>query len=315
MAKGLVIKSTGSWYTVQTENKNLLNCKIRGKLRIGGIVTTNPVAVGDQVEYEFIEKEKIGFINKIHERKNYIIRRSINLSKKAHIIAANVDNAFLFITIAFPETSTQFIDRFLISAEAYRIPVILLFNKEDLYNDKQISSLNELKKIYEDIGYKCLIISAINKKNTEMVKDLCHGRINVFAGNSGVGKSTLINVLYPGMKLKTKEISEYHLKGKHTTTFSEMIELKSGGYIIDTPGIKGFGFVDIFKEELYHFFPEIFRVSKNCKYNNCTHIHEPSCAVIDAVKSGKISESRYDNYYNMYMDDDSRYRLANKAIK
>jgi len=284
-------------------------------MRIGQILTTNPVVVGDQVDYDFVENENIGLISKVNERKNYIIRKSINLSKQAHIIASNVDNAFLIITIAFPETSTQFIDRFLVSAEAYRIPVILVFNKEDLYNDEQKKSLLKLKGIYEDIGYKCLVISALKNKNTKIIEQLCKDKINVFSGNSGVGKSTLINALDPDLDLKTDEISEYHSKGKHTTTFSEMVEIKTGGFIIDTPGIKGFGFVDIYKEELYHFFPEIFRMSKKCKYNNCTHIHEPSCAVIEACKNGKISESRYDNYYFMYMDEDSRYRLSHKTNK
>jgi len=221
MARGLVIKSTGSWYKVRTDDNNFINCKIKGKFRVSGIDTTNPVVVGDNVEYDILEKEGIGIIKKIHKRKNYIIRRSINLSKQAHIIASNIDQAFLIITLVLPEIKSQFIDRFLVCAEAYSIPVKLVFNKSDLYNQKQLSRVKKFKNIYEDIGYECFIISSLKKENTKIITDLCKNKISLFAGNSGVGKSTLINILDPGLNLKTKELSKFHLKGRHTTTFSE----------------------------------------------------------------------------------------------
>ncbi|MFC2097579.1 ribosome small subunit-dependent GTPase A [Bacteroidota bacterium] len=315
MAVGLVIKSTGSWQTIKTEDNDFLECKIKGKLKIGNIVTTNPVAVGDKVEYKIIDKERIGIISKIFPRKNYIIRRSINLSRQAHIIAANVDQAFLIITIVNPQTNTQFIDRFLVSAEAYSIPVIIVINKSDIYNNSQKAELKKLVSVYENIGYQCVIISSLKKINTEIIRNLCVDKISVFSGNSGVGKSTLINILDPEKQLRTAEISDFHLTGKHTTTFSEMVQLHTGGYIIDTPGIKGFGIIDIEKNELYHFFPEIFKISKKCRYHNCTHINEPDCAVKGAVEDNIISESRYQNYYNMYYDDDSKYRQSIKSGK
>lgn len=310
MKKGLVIKSTGSWYSIKDlESGELISCNVRGKLRIKGIKSTNPVAVGDQVEYYLPENSETGVIKNLLDRKNYIIRKSTKLSKQTQILAANVDQAILMVTIAFPETYTIFIDRFLISAEAYRIPAKLIFNKIDLYNDKQNQYLNNLMKIYENAGYECFAISVKNNTNINKINNLLIDKISVIAGNSGVGKSSLINLVDPKLNLKISEISDYHKSGKHTTTFAEMFELSNGGYIIDTPGIRGFGLHDIKNEELFHFFPEIFKVSKNCKYYNCTHVHEPSCAVKNAVENGFISKLRYENYLNILFDDDTKHRL------
>ncbi len=310
LKKGLVIKSTGSWYLVKDTNGNKYECRIRGKLRLDGIKSTNPIIVGDNVEFEIEDIEKnIGLIKNLCERKNYIIRKATNLSKRTHIIAANVDHAYLIVTIALPETSTEFIDRFLVSAEAYRIPVSLIFNKIDIFLKEHLEYMHKLVEIYEKIGYKCFEVSALNNINIDILRNKMKGKVNVVAGHSGVGKSTLINIIAPNAKLKVGELSEYHLKGKHTTTFAEMIEFNSGGYIIDTPGIKGFGVIDMEKEELYHFFPEIFKISKKCFYYNCTHIHEPNCAVLKAVENGNISISRYNSYLNLFHKEDNKHRI------
>ena len=310
MEKGLVIKSTGKWYTVKDlETEKTVSCNIRGKLRIKGIKSTNPVAVGDLVEYYMPENSETGVIKKIHNRKNYIIRKSTNLSKQTQVLAANIDQAILMATIAYPETYPVFIDRFLISAEAYSIPAKLIFNKTDLYNKEQNQYLNTLIEIYQNAGYECFPISVINKTNIDTIKNLLKDKISVISGNSGVGKSSLINLIDSRLDLKTSEISDYHKSGKHTTTFAEMFELSIGGYIIDTPGIRGFGLYDIKKEELFHYIPEIFKISENCKYHNCTHVHEPGCAVQEAVRQGLISKLRYENYLSILFDDETKHRL------
>ena len=312
---GIVTKSTGSWYTVRDENGSFYDCRIKGKLRIKGIRTTNPVAVGDMVNFTVQEewsenKNQIGIISSLHDRKNYIIRKSINLSKESQIIAANVDQAILIVTVNYPVTTSIFIDRFLASAEAYNIPVTLVFNKIDLYNEKEMERVNELFGTYIEIGYPCIGTSTETGQGLKEMKDCMNGRINVFAGHSGVGKSTLINKIDPALQLKTAEISDYHLQGKHTTTFAEMFELSFGGYIIDTPGIRGFGMIDMYKEETSHFFREIFKASDGCRFNNCTHTHEPGCAVLKAVEDGKIALSRYESYLNILEGDDEKYRSA-----
>jgi ribosome biogenesis GTPase len=310
LEKGLVIKSTGSLYSVKnTKTDETITCNIRGKLRIKGIKSTNPVAVGDIVEYYFPENSEIGVIKNVLDRKNYIIRKSTNLSKQSHILAANIDQAILMVTIAYPETYPVFIDRFLISAEAYNIPAKLIFNKTDLYNEDQTNYLNYLIQIYQDVGYECFAVSVKNNTNVNLVNDLLKDKISVISGNSGVGKSSLINLIDPNLNLKTSEISVSHKSGKHTTTFAEMFELSIGGFIIDTPGVRGFGLYDIKKEELFHYFPEIFKVSEKCKYHNCTHIHEPGCAVQEAVSDETISELRYNNYLNILTDDETKHRL------
>ena len=309
MRTGLVTKSTGSWYTViDTQTSELVLCNVRGKLRIKGIRSTNPVAVGDYVEYDITPPSDTGVIKDVKERKNYIIRKSTNLSKQTHILAANMDQAILMITLAFPETYTIFIDRFLITAEAYRIPAKLIFNKTDLYNENQKTYLNHLIEIYEGAGYNCFSTSVKQKQGIGEIKELLRNKTSLMAGNSGVGKSSLINIIDAGLQLKTSEISNYHKSGKHTTTFAEMFELRMGGYVIDTPGIRGFGLHDIQNEELFHFFPEIFNASKNCKYHNCTHVHEPGCAVKESLKEGSVSQLRYENYLNILMDEESKHR-------
>lgn len=308
METGLIIKSTGSWYLVKQDDRTV-ECKIKGKFRIKGIKTTNPLAVGDWVDFQYLsEDKKTGLINKIHPRKNYIIRKSINLSKRAHIIAANIDQAFLIVTLAFPQTSTGFIDRFLVTAEAYRIPANIVFNKIDLYDEKMLEKMNELKSIYEKIGYTCYETSATKDIGIENIRQLMKDKINLTAGHSGVGKSTLINALDSNLNIKTTEISEYHNSGKHTTTFAEMHPVASGGMIIDTPGIKGLGMVDMKKEEMYHFFPELFKLAKNCRFHNCTHTHEPDCAIKAAVVKEEIAYSRYMSYRSIFEGDDDKYR-------
>ncbi len=310
MKEGLVIKSTGSWYTVESENGETFECKIKGKFRIKGIKSTNPVAVGDRVGFTLQaasadEKEKkIGLINSISERKNYIIRRSINLSKQSHIIAANIDQAVLVVTLNYPVTTSTFIDRYLASAEAYRIPVIIVFNKIDRYNSEQNSELELLQKTYQNIGYKCLTTSAKESIGLKELKETLKNKTNVINGHSGVGKSTLINILQPGLNLKTMEISDSHKTGKHTTTFSELYKLNFGGYIIDTPGIKAFGMLEMEPWEISHYFIEIFKISQNCQYNNCSHTHEPGCAVKIAVENGKIAKSRFISYLGLLESDD-----------
>ncbi len=315
MKKGLVIKSTGSWYTVEDENGDTYECKIKGKFRIKGIKNTNPVTVGDRVGFTLQnasadENEvKIGLITTISERKNYIIRRSINLSKQAHIIAANIDQAILVVTLNYPVTTTTFIDRYLASAEAYRIPVLIVFNKIDRYNLNQNKELKLLLDTYENIGYKCLTTSAKTGEGLDKLKNAIKNKTNVFNGHSGVGKSTLINILQPGLNLKTMEISDIHKTGKHTTTYSELFKLDFGGYIIDTPGIKAFGMLDMEPWEISHYFIEIFKISENCQYNNCSHTHEPGCAVKTAVKNGEIAQSRFISYLGL-LENDDKYRPA-----
>lgn len=305
---GLVIKNTGSWYLVRTEEKSEVECKIKGNFRLKDIKSTNPVAVGDKVTI-IMNEDGTGVITDILDRKNYIIRRSSNLSKQSHIIAANLDLCCLLITICKPITTTIFIDRFLASAEAYRIPVNLIFNKIDIYDDDETEYMNALIDLYEYIGYPCKKISALNNTGIEALKESLKDKITLFSGHSGVGKSTLINALIPDATQKTAGISNYHGKGMHTTTFSEMMRLPQGGYIIDTPGIKGFGTVDMRMEEIGHYFPEIFTFSKKCRFNNCIHINEPGCAVREAVENHHISESRYRSYINMLEDEtEGKYR-------
>jgi len=307
-AQGVVIKSTGSWYTIKTDQGEVLECGIKGKFRQKGIRSTNPVVVGDRVSFELHTDQKTGNITAISERKNYIVRKASKLSKYSQIIAANIDQALLITSMVSPETHTEFIDRFLVAAEAYRIPVTIVFNKIDLYSESNMQRMNELKSIYLNAGYSSIDVSATENTNMEVIQESVKDKINLFSGNSGVGKSTLINKLDPLLNITTAEISEYHKTGKHTTTFAEMHELHFGGYIIDTPGIKGFGMVHMEKDEIYHFFPEIFKIAKNCKYYNCKHINEPDCAVINAVEQGDISISRYQSYRNLYLDEDSKYR-------
>ncbi len=307
---GLVVKNTGSWYQVKTDDGQLINCKIKGNFRLKGIRSTNPIAVGDGVQI-ILNNEGTAFISEIDDRKNYIIRKASNLSKQSHILAANLDQCMLIVTINYPETSTIFIDRFLASAEAYRIPVTLIFNKIDRYNDNELRLLQELTQLYTSIGYPCFSISAKKQIGIDNVKEALKGKITLFSGNSGVGKSTLINTLLPELNLKTGEISDAHNTGMHTTTFSEMFPFEDDGYIIDTPGIKGFGTFDMKDEEVGHYFKEIFQVSANCKYNNCTHTHEPGCAVLEAVENHQISLSRYTSYLSILEDKDERkYREA-----
>lgn len=308
MNKGLVRKNTGSWFYVRTDKGADIQCKLRGTFRLKDIKTTNPIAVGDRVVYE-MNDDGTGLITEIEKRKNYVIRRSSNLSKQAHIIAANVDISFLVVTINEPETSTVFIDRFLASAEAYRVPVCLVFNKVDLYDEEDMAYIDGLTKLYEYIGYQCIQVSSVTGEGIDELKEKIKNKVTLFSGHSGVGKSTLINSLIPGIELRTGGISEYHNRGMHTTTFSEMVDVPSGGYIIDTPGIKGFGMVDMEKEEIAHYFPEIFEFSKQCRFNNCQHINEPNCAVLEAVENHHISESRYKSYINIMEDEaEDKYR-------
>lgn len=313
MKKGIVIKSTGSWYSVKTIDGTIIECKIKGNLRLKGIRSTNPIAVGDRVELTDLNEDNtngelpLGLINKIIPRNNYIIRKSPNLSKESHIIAANIDQAFLIITLKFPVTTLTFIDRFLVSAEAYRIPCHLIFNKIDLYDKETIKILEDIIVLYEQIGYTCLKISALNNSGIEELKNLMKDKTNVFSGHSGVGKSTIINTIQPGIKIKTGEISEAHYSGKHTTTFSEMHEIDFGGFIIDTPGIKGFGVLEMEKEEISHYFPEMFALLNDCQFYNCTHTHEPACAVKKSVENGKIAVSRYNSYLGL-LEIEEKYR-------
>ncbi len=294
--KGVVIKSTGSWYTVLSENVTI-ECRIKGVFRIKGIKSTNPIAVGDDVEFE-MEADGRGVIHAIGERKNYIIRKSINLSKQSHILAANVDQALLIVTLAFPRTSTGFIDRFLLTAEAYHIPTVIIFNKVDLFlqDETRMEELNDFIALYERIGYKCYKVSATEKVDIEIVKSITTNKTSLVAGHSGVGKSTLVNAMDANLDLKVGEISDAHSKGKHTTTFAEMHPLNYGGFIIDTPGIKELGLVDMEKEEIANYFPEMHSIKNQCKFNNCVHINEPKCAVIAAVERGEIALSRYGSY-------------------
>ena len=307
--KGLVVKNTGSWYTVRTDDGRQIESKIKGNFRLKGIRSTNPVAVGDRVTI-VVNQEGTAFISEIEDRRNYIIRKSQNLSKQSHILAANVDQALLVVTVNHPLTSTIFIDRFLASAEAYRVPVVLIFNKTDLLDDDESRYQKALINLYETIGYECRAISAETGDGVAELLPMLEGKITLLSGNSGVGKSTLINRLVPGADLRTSEISDAHNTGQHTTTFSEMIPIEKG-YLIDTPGIKGFGTFDMEPEELTSYFKEIFSFSKDCRFNNCTHTHEPNCAVRQAVKNHYIAESRYNSYLSMLEDkDESKYREA-----
>lgn len=308
--KGFVIKNTGSWYTVRTEDGQTVESKIKGNFRLKGIRSTNPVAVGDWVEI-VCNKEGTAFITSIADRRNYIIRKSSNLSKQSHIIAANIDQAFLIVTVNYPATSTTFIDRFLASAEAYSVPVVLVFNKSDILSADELRYQEMVMRLYETIGYECISISARSEECAGQLYPLLDGKITLFSGNSGVGKSTLLNRLIPGVELRTSEISDVHNTGMHTTTFSEMLPLPGGGWAIDTPGIKGFGTFDMEPEEICGYFREIFSFSKDCRFSNCTHTHEPGCAVLKALEEHYIAESRYNSYLSMLEDkDEGKYREA-----
>lgn len=310
---GLVYKSTGSWYTVKTDLGAVYQCRIKGKFRIEDFKSTNPIAVGDVVDVTLETKnnETTGVISTIHDRKNYIIRKSVKLSKQTHIIASNVDQVFLLITMDNPPTSTSFIDRFLVTAEAYSVKTILLFNKIDTYDEETLNEVKYLAHIYRKIGYECIGISAKTGKNVEKVKALMKDKVSMFAGHSGVGKSTLINTIEPGLDLKTKEISMQHMLGQHTTTFAEMFDLSFGAKIIDTPGIKGFGVVDMDNEEVGDYFPEFFILKQDCKFNNCLHIDEPKCAVKEALDKDEIAFSRYRSYVQILEGEDENYRTEN----
>ncbi len=307
---GIVYKSTGSWYTVKTLNGKVYECRIKGKFRIKGIKSTNPIAVGDYVEFELETKNNkvTGVIHNIRERKNYIVRKSVNLSKQTQIIATNIDQVFLLITINNPPTFTSFIDRFLVTSEAYSIKTILLFNKVDTYNEDILLEVKQLTALYRKIGYQCIGISAKTGKNIDKVKQLMNDNVSMFAGHSGVGKSTLINAIEPGLDLRTKEISSQHMQGRHTTTFAEMFELSFDAKIIDTPGIKGFGIVDMDHEEIGDYFPEFFKLKQDCKFNNCLHIQEPKCAVKNALEKDEVAYSRYKSYLQILEGEEEHYR-------
>jgi ribosome biogenesis GTPase len=307
---GTVYKSTGSFYSVKTETNEFFDCRIKGKFRMKGIKSTNPIAVGDIVDFELDETtdETVGQIHNIHDRKNYIVRKSVNLSKQTHIIASNIDLVFLLITINNPPTTTSFIDRFLVTAEAYGIEAVLVFNKIDTFDEAMLDEQLYLQHIYSQIGYKCLRISSTEKKGIEQLKEMMLGKTCMFSGHSGVGKSTLVNALEPNLNLKTKHISEQSKQGQHTTTFAEMYDLSFDAKIIDTPGIKGFGIVDMEKEEISDYFPEFFKLKEQCKFNNCLHKEEPHCAVKSALEEDKIAWSRYNSYLKILEGDDEHYR-------
>jgi ribosome biogenesis GTPase len=307
---GIVYKSTGSWYLVKANNGVFFNCRIKGKFRIKKIKSTNPIAVGDVVDFDVETKndEESGIIKNIHERRNFIVRKSVNLSKQTHIIAANIDLVFLLITIDNPPTFTTFIDRFLVSAKAYSIETVLVFNKIDTYEIEARAAILYLKDIYEPIGYRCVEVSALENTNVELIKEMMIDKTSMFVGHSGVGKSTLVNAIEPGLDLKTKKISDQHKQGQHTTTFAEMFEVSFDARIIDTPGIKGFGVVDIDKHELGDYFPEFFALKSKCKFHNCIHTKEPSCAVKDALENEEISWSRYKSYLSILSGEEENYR-------
>lgn len=304
--KGLVIKSTGSWYTVQTPDGNRYDCRIKGKFRTKDIKTTNPIAVGDWVDITLEPEQRTAIITLLYDRKNYMIRKSVNLSKQAQIIAANLDQAYLVVTLASPPTSLGFIDRFLVTAEAYDIPAGIIFNKLDLFSEEGLSILEEYRMIYEDLGYPCFEVSALIGTNVATIEASLANKVTLISGHSGVGKSTLINRLVPAAALRTGKISDWSDKGKHTTTFAEMITLGQNSYIIDTPGIQELGVIDIEQQELGHFFPEMRELMPECRFNNCRHINEPGCAVLGALEDGLINPSRYDSYLSIYHGHDSR---------
>ena len=308
MEQGIVIKSTGSHYRVLHGDGKITDCVIRGKFREKNLRTTNPVAVGDNVKFDFKPDSNTGIITELLDRRNYILRKATNLSKEFQIIAANVDHLFLMITIILPETPVEFIDRFLMTAEAYRVPATIIINKTDLYGEAETKRMEYLESLYTRIGYECLRLSIIKNQGLEILKTRMKGKINLLAGNSGVGKTTLINALNPALNLKTEAISDYHKQGKHVTTFPEMHPMPFGGFVIDSPGIRGFGVIDMEKNEIYHFFPEIFRTSKECRFYNCLHFDEPGCAVRDAVETGAIDPLRYRSYLNILNDNNRKYR-------
>ena len=305
--KGLVYKSTGSWYQVKSDEGNFYQCRIKGKLRLSGIRSTSPVAVGDRVGFD-LDDEAIGVIHTIDQRENYLVRKSVNLSKQLHIIGANIDLVFLVITLKNPETFTTFIDRFLVSAAAFGIETVLLFNKMDQYTEEELEIVNELQELYTAIGYQSVFCSTKSGQGMSELRNLMQDNTSIFSGHSGVGKSTLINTVAPELRLKIGEISEQHGQGQHTTTFAEMFDLSFGGRIIDSPGIRGFGIADIDKEEIARYFKEFFKASENCKFNNCQHLSEPGCAVKSELEEGTIAESRYQSYLSMVLEEEGPYR-------
>ena len=305
--KGLVYKSTGSWYQVKSDEGNFYQCRIKGKLRLSGIRSTSPVAVGDRVGFD-VDDEAIGVIHTIDQRENYLVRKSVNLSKQLHIIGANIDLVFLVITLKNPETFTTFIDRFLVSAAAFGIETVLLFNKMDQYTEEELEIVNELQELYTAIGYQSVFCSTKSGQGISELRNLMQDNTSIFSGHSGVGKSTLINTVAPELRLKIGEISEQHGQGQHTTTFAEMFDLSFGGRIIDSPGIRGFGIADIDKEEIARYFKEFFKASEDCKFNNCQHLSEPGCAVKSELEDGTIAESRYQSYLSMVLEEEGPYR-------
>lgn len=308
MEPGIVIKSTGSRYRVLTPDDRLFECTLKGKFRVQSVRTTNPVAVGDKVMFIREPHPGSGVITEVLDRHNYILRKASNLSKQAQIIAANIDQAFLMVTIIHPETPVEFIDRFLLTCEAYRIPARVIINKTDIYGEEEYSRMDRLSSLYGSAGYECISISVADGSNLGRIRELMTGKVTLVAGNSGVGKSSLLNFLNPSLGLRTEEISDYHKQGKHITTFPEMHKLPFGGFAIDTPGIRGFGLTDMDKNEIYHFFPELFSAARECRYYNCLHVNEPGCAVRKAVEEGLIDSLRYRSYLSIMEDDDSKYR-------
>jgi ribosome biogenesis GTPase / thiamine phosphate phosphatase len=308
LEKGIVLKSTGSRYRILYDDGKIIDCSIKGKLRIKEVRTTNPVAVGDNILFEIEKKTDSGIITEVLDRKNYILRKASNLSKHSQILAANIDQVFVMITIILPETPVEFLDRFLITAEAYRVPASIIINKTDLYGEDEIAKMEYIESIYNSIGYETIRLSLKNETNVDALKVLMKGKTSLISGYSGVGKTTLLNTLNPGLNLKTAEISDYHKQGKHITTFPEMHQMPFGAFVIDTPGIRGFGVVDMEKNEIYHFFREIFNVSKDCRFNNCLHLDEPGCAVRSAVEKGQIAFLRYRSYLNIMEGDNGKYR-------